>query len=57
MVVNLPGNILIGGGGGISLMAGTSGLYSLPRFLCTIAIGISPVPLAFLIFGKEFLPV
>jgi len=57
MLVNLPGNILIGGGGGIALMAGTSGLYSLPGFLCAITIGISPVPLAFLIFGKEFLPV
>jgi len=57
MLVNIPGNILIGGGGGIALMAGTSGLYSLTGFLCAIAIGISPVPIAFLIFGKEFLPV
>jgi len=57
IAVNLPGNILIGGGGGIALMAGTTGLFSLPGFLCAIAIGVSPVPLAFLFLGKEFLPV
>jgi len=56
IVVNLPGNILIGGGGGIALMAGASRLYSLPGFLATIAIGVSPVPLAILIFGKGILP-
>ena len=57
IVVNIPGNIVIGGGGGIALMAGVSRLYSLPGFLTTIAIGVSPVPLAILFFGKEFLPV
>lgn len=57
IVVNIPGNIVIGGGGGIALMAGISRLYSLPGFLTTIAIGVSPVPLAILIFGKEFLPI
>ena len=56
IVVNLPGNILIGGGGGIALMAGASRLYSLPGFLVTIAIGVSPVPLAVLIFGQGILP-
>jgi hypothetical protein len=55
IVVNIPGNIVIGGGGGIALMAGISRLYSLPGFLTTIAIGVSPVPLAILIFGKKFL--
>ena len=55
IAVNIPGNIVIGGGGGIALMAGISRLYSLPGFLTTIAIGVSPVPLAILIFGKKFL--
>lgn len=55
VLVNLPGNMLIGGGGGISLIAGASKLFSLPRFLTTIALAVSPVPLAILIFGKEFL--
>ena len=56
IVVNIPGNIVIGGGGGIALMAGVSRLYSLPGFLASIAIGVCPVPLAILIFGKNFLP-
>ena len=55
VLVNLPGNMLIGGGGGISLIAGASKLFSLPRFFITIALAVSPVPLAILIFGKEFL--
>ena len=55
ILVNLPGNILIGGGGGIALMAGASRLYSLSGFIITIAIGVSPVPMAILIFGREFL--
>ena len=55
IVVNIPGNIIIGGGGGIALMAGISRLYSLAGFLATIAIGVSPVPIAVLIFGKEIL--
>ena len=57
IMVNIPGNILIGGGGGIALMAGISRLYSLPGFLTTIAIGISPIPLAIFIFGNDFVPV
>jgi hypothetical protein len=56
VLVNLPGNILIGGGGGISLIAGASRLFSLPGFLTTIALAVSPLPLAILFFGKEFLP-
>jgi hypothetical protein len=56
VLVNLPGNILIGGGGGISLIAGASKLFSLPGFLTTIALAVSPLPLAILFFGKEILP-
>lgn len=56
LVVNLPGNILIGGGGGIALMAGASRLYSLPGFLVTIVLAVSPVPLALLVFGRGILP-
>jgi len=55
ILVNLPGNVLIGGGGGIALMAGASRLYSLPWFLLTILLAVSPVPLAVLIFGKDIL--
>lgn len=55
-VLNIPGNIVIGGGGGIAMMAGVSRLFSLPGFLAAVALGVSPVPLAVLIFGKAFLP-
>jgi hypothetical protein len=55
IVVNIPGNIIIGGGGGIALMAGISRVYSLTGFLVTLAIGVSPVPIAVLLFGTEFL--
>jgi hypothetical protein len=46
---NVPGNNLIGGGGGISLAAGMSRLVTFPGFLLTVAIGTSPVPLAILL--------
>ena len=53
--LNIPGNYLIGGGGGISLMAGISRLFSIPAFLLTIALAVAPVPLAVLIFGTGFI--
>lgn len=56
VLVNLPGNILIGGGGGIAMVAGASRLYSLPGFLITIVLAVSPVPLAVLLFGQSILP-
>ncbi|MBL4615404.1 MAG: hypothetical protein JKY27_11110 [Magnetovibrio sp.] len=45
VALNVPGNALIGGGGGICMAAGISGLFSWPRFLISIAIAVSPVPL------------
>jgi hypothetical protein len=46
--LNLPGNALIGGGGGISIIAGTSGLYSFPKYIMLISIAITPIPILFL---------
>lgn len=46
--LNLPGNALIGGGGGISMIAGTSGLYSFPKYIILISIAITPIPILFL---------
>ena len=48
-ILNLPGNALIGGGGGIAIAAGMSGLYSLPGFLIAVLIAVAPVPLAYLL--------
>ncbi|WP_418320655.1 hypothetical protein [Piscinibacter sakaiensis] len=56
LALNIPGNYLIGGGGGIALVAGISRLYSVPGFLLIIALAVAPVPLAVLVFGSGFLP-
>jgi hypothetical protein len=47
--LNIPGNALIGGGGGICLVAGFSRLFTLPKFALTIVLAVSPVPLAILL--------
>jgi hypothetical protein len=49
VLFNLPGNSVIGGGGGIAFTAGLSGLYSLPGFLVALVIAAVPVPLFILI--------
>jgi hypothetical protein len=51
LALNIPGNALIGGGGGIALLAGLSGLFApLPTFTA-FAIAVSPVPLAIMLLG------
>jgi len=47
LALNLPGNSLIGGGGGIALSAGISGLYPMRSYLATVAVAVAPVPLLF----------
>jgi len=51
VVLNVPGNAIIGGGGGIALLAGISGLFSFPRYLAIIALAVLPVPLTIMIMG------
>lgn len=55
IAINLPGNFLIGGGGGIGLMAGSSRLFTFPAYIVTIAIAVSPLPLAILVLGPKIL--
>jgi hypothetical protein len=55
VALNIPGNYLIGGGGGIALFAGVSRIFGVTGFLVTIALAVAPVPLAVLIFGTGFL--
>ncbi len=43
--VNTPGNMLIGGGGGIALIAGFSRLFRLPAYILTIALATTPAPI------------
>lgn len=45
LLLNLPGNVVIGGGGGIAMMAGMSRLYSFPKWLLLIAVAILPGPI------------
>lgn len=51
-LLNLPCNAVIGGGGGIGLIVGMSGLITYPRYLLLIAVAISPVPIAIILKGS-----
>jgi len=51
LLINLPGNSIVGGGGGIAFVAGLSGLFSLPGFVTAIAVAVAPVPLFFFVTG------
>ncbi|MDX1556389.1 MAG: hypothetical protein R3212_10210 [Xanthomonadales bacterium] len=45
LAFNLPGNTLIGGGGGIALAAGMSGIYPFGAFLAVVMLAVAPIPL------------
>ncbi|MDX1605028.1 MAG: hypothetical protein R3202_02480 [Candidatus Competibacterales bacterium] len=54
---NLPGNTLLGGGGGIALVAGMSGLFAPLRYTLVLVLAVSPVPLLLLTgHSLELLP-
>ncbi|MFQ5437998.1 MAG: hypothetical protein ACE5DK_04110 [Paracoccaceae bacterium] len=55
LALNIPGNALIGGGGGIALVAGLSGTFRTPLILLTFALAVSPVPLMVVFFGPGIL--
>lgn len=46
VLINLPGNTLLGGGGGIALVTGLSKLMPVKQFLISVAIAVAPVPAA-----------
>ena len=52
VALNLPGNALIGGGGGIGLVAGMSRIIGFYEFLVLSAVAIAPVPLLFFTTGR-----
>jgi hypothetical protein len=45
ILVNLPGNYVLGGGGGISIACGTNRRISWKGFFVTIVLAVSPVPI------------
>lgn len=51
LLINIPGNALIGGGGGIGLIAGLSRIYAPLATFVTFALAVSPVPLLFWFYG------
>jgi hypothetical protein len=51
LAVNTPGNSLIGGGGGIMMMAGLTGIFAPLPTLVAIIVAVSPVPVAIYLFG------
>ncbi len=55
LVINLPGNIALGGGGGIMMGAGFSRLFQTGYVMLTIALATLPVPLAVWLLGTDIL--
>jgi hypothetical protein len=51
VVLNMPGNALIGGGGGIGLVVGMSGVVPFHKYFATVAIAVLPVPLTIYLQG------
>ncbi|WP_432470282.1 hypothetical protein [Amphritea sp. HPY] len=50
-LLNLPGNGLMGGGGGIALVIGMSKIIPFYAFVLLLIVAIAPVPLWFLLYG------
>lgn len=46
VLINLPGNTLLGGGGGIALVTGLSKLMPVRQFLLGVTLAVAPVPIA-----------
>jgi len=44
-LLNLPGNVVIGGAGGIAMLAGMSQLYSFPKYLLLVSVAVLPGPI------------
>jgi len=53
VALNIPGNTIIGGGGGISLIAGMSRLFRFWQFLLMLAIAVAPVPVIIVLCGTD----
>lgn len=53
ILINMPGSGLIGGGGGISMLAGMSGVFTARATLPTLALAVLPVSFLVWISGSE----
>lgn len=53
LAINLPGNTVLGGGGGLALAAGMSRLFSPLGFVLTVFIAVAPIPLTVVVMGYQ----
>lgn len=53
VAINVPGNSVLGGGGGLALFAGLSRLFNPLGFIVTILIAVAPIPLTVFMMGYE----
>jgi len=44
LLINMPGNTLLGGGGGIAMAVGNSRVFTIWTFLFSAAVAVAPVP-------------
>jgi hypothetical protein len=54
ILLNLPGNALIGGGGGIGLIVGMSGIIPFYKYFLLLVVSILPIPLSIYLQGLGF---
>jgi len=52
LMINLPGNVVFGGGGGLAMAAGLSGIFAPLPFVLAVMVAVLPVPLAVLMMGQ-----
>ncbi|MEM1101432.1 MAG: hypothetical protein AAGH73_07860 [Pseudomonadota bacterium] len=45
LLLNMPGNVVLGGGGGLCMVAGLSRVFHPGLFLLTVMVAVAPVPL------------
>lgn len=59
LLLNLPGNTAVGGGGGIALVYGGTRMLTWPRFAITVALATAIIPVLFVVgvIGAQHLPV
>lgn len=55
LLLNVPGNVLLGGGGGLMMAAGLSRLFAAHWIALTVALAVLPVPLMIWWFGTGML--
>lgn len=55
LLINLPGNAIFGGGGGLMLAAGLSRLFAPTKTIVTLLIAVLPLPIGFWFFGSAIL--